>query len=83
MHKTLFTLLIGTFFAASAAVAGEASFKTLDQNGDGSISAEEAAYSETLTASWQTVDANADGMVDQAEFSAFETMEPAKMEPAK
>ncbi|MET0067278.1 MAG: hypothetical protein ABW076_13105 [Candidatus Thiodiazotropha sp.] len=47
-------------------------FSTLDANGDGSISSEEATANEMLYNGWETADANQDGTVDAAEFSAFE-----------
>lgn len=78
MNKTIPILLASAFFVASAGAAEEEDrFGSLDQDGNGAISAEEGAYSESLTEAWQTVDTNGDGSVDRAEFSAFETMEPA------
>ena len=76
MYKTLLTLLASTFFTATAIAADESTFKTLDQNGDDAISAEEAAYSERLTEDWKKIDVNQDSVVDRAEFSAFEAMAP-------
>ena len=75
MNKIL-TALLASAFVATSAVAADDGLGGLDQDGNGAISAEEAAYSERLTQAWKQVDANEDGVVDRAEFSAFETMEP-------
>lgn len=47
-------------------------FEGLDTNGDGYISAEEAAYREDLTQNWKRIDADSDNKLDSSEFSAFE-----------
>lgn len=47
-------------------------FEGLDTNGDGYISAEEAAYREDLTQNWKRIDTDNDNQLDSSEFSAFE-----------
>lgn len=74
MNKLLTALLAGLFFSGVSIAAEAPSFETLDQDGDGSISAQEAESSPELMEAWNDVDANEDGMLDRAEFSAFETM---------
>lgn len=76
MKKTLIMLFTSAFFAGTAVAGEDTTFSSLDQDGNEAISAEEAAYSESLTEAWRAVDANDDGVVDRAEFSAFETMAP-------
>lgn len=78
MNKLLLALLTSVFFGGAALAASATSFETLDQDGNGSISAQEAEGAPALKDAWQSVDANQDGMVDKAEFSAFEAMEPKK-----
>lgn len=50
-----------------------ASFESLDTDGDGYISEQEAQAHDALANSWQDVDVNSDNQLDQAEFSAFES----------
>ena len=80
MDKRIIAFLAASVFAASAGAAGMGSdkgasaggdkFSTLDVNGDGKISKDEAQGD--LKDNWSAADANQDGNVDQAEFSAFE-----------
>lgn len=56
----------------SGAGAGQASFRQLDQNRDGSISQQEAQSSPQLAQNWQQFDKNRDHKLDRAEFSAFD-----------
>lgn len=78
MNKTLLALIASAVFAGTAIAAEAPKFETLDQDGDGKISAQEAAGYNGLAGAWEQVDANKDGVVDSAEFSAFETMEMKK-----
>ncbi|MCB1857873.1 MAG: hypothetical protein KDI63_06360 [Gammaproteobacteria bacterium] len=54
------------------AVADEATFATLDADGDGYITMMEAENDAKLTESWDVVDVNKDGRIEKAEFSALE-----------
>lgn len=47
-------------------------FKQLDEDQDGSISAEEAQAESSLSSSWSTYDQNGDETLDPEEFSGFE-----------
>jgi hypothetical protein len=74
MKKQITSTLIAIAAAASlgTAFAAQDQFNKLDADGDGYISAQEAADHEGLQKGWQSTDANMDGKVDAAEFSAFE-----------
>jgi hypothetical protein len=50
----------------------EETFVTIDANGDGMISVEEAQGSSTLKDGISSADTNQDGSLDVSEFSAFE-----------
>ena len=75
MNKWLVALVVSAFFGGAAMAADAPSFETLDQDGNGTISAEEAKAAPNLADAWNKADSNEDGVVDRAEFSAFETME--------
>ena len=47
-------------------------FNELDQDGDGSISKEEAQAESTLSDNWSELDQNGDGMLDSEEFARLE-----------
>ena len=58
---------------SASTLAGESElFKQLDSDGDGAVSAVEAAADPKLAAEWDMLDANKDGKLEQIEFSAFE-----------
>ncbi len=71
-------LLASAFFVlalqAASAGADQAVFETLDANGDGFISVEEASVSsnEDLVDSFEDGDENNDGKLDFAEFEKME-----------
>lgn len=54
-------------------IAAGSDFTSLDKDGDGYISKEEA--SADVQDRWETADRNADGKLDQSEFSALETQD--------
>lgn len=56
-------------FAVSA-FAAMPQFESLDANGDGQISLEEAKASDSLMAVFQTADKNQDGQLDKTEYDA-------------
>lgn len=69
-------LLLTMIFATAAAYAGDApgpgkpARPTLDSNGDGVVTREEASAYPRLTADFDTADANKDGQIDAAELQA-------------
>lgn len=75
MNKWLLALVASAFFGGAAIAADAPKFETLDQDGNGTISAQEAEAAPNLADAWDKADSNQDGVVDRAEFSAFETME--------
>ncbi len=52
------------------------SFTQLDIDGNGVLSAAEAAGTKDLLDFWQQADSNADNVIERSEFAAFEAMEP-------
>jgi len=77
--RTLFCVLAvstlsSTVFAESNP---EADFRSLDKDGDGYISINEATGRLDLLRKWVDTDKNADGQIEMTEFSAFE-VPPAK-----
>ena len=65
----LFALMTGT----GALAGGEGKdFGSLDADGNGQLSQQEANARGDLSQAWSSVDGNGDGVVDRAEFSAFE-----------
>ena len=71
--------IIGAMAVSFAAVADDTSsktvFDTLDKNGDGKITKEEAADVDTLVEDWVTIDVNNDGSIEVSEFAAVESIE--------
>jgi hypothetical protein len=74
------TLMVVSALLASAAFAGNEgqtttgqttlpSFTTLDANGDGSVSQDEAQASAALSAQWSALDANQDGELSSTEYA--------------
>jgi Ca2+-binding EF-hand superfamily protein len=51
----------------------QATFESLDADGDGYISNEEAAARKDIDERWVIIDKNSDGQLDITEFSAFES----------
>jgi hypothetical protein len=70
----LFTMILATAtataYAGDAPVPGKPSRPTLDSNGDGVVTREEASAYPRLTADFDTADANKDGQIDAAELQA-------------
>ncbi len=60
--------------SAGIATAGDyaATFEQLDKDGNGYITADEAAVRPDLSDGFKTTDTNGDGKLNSAEFSAFE-----------
>ena len=57
--------------AQSAAAAGQPTLESLDKNGDGQISLNEASANDELFVAFKKLDTNRDGMLTQAEFAAW------------
>jgi len=58
-------------------------FNALDQDGDGSISINEASGRLDLLKKWVDADTNADGKLERSEFSAFEELPAKTFEPVQ
>jgi len=54
-----------------AAAAGQPTLESLDKNGDGQISLNEASANDELFVAFKKLDTNRDGMLTQAEFAAW------------
>ena len=67
MHKLV--AILGAIVLSSVAFAD---MKTLDADGSGTISQEEAQANPAVAEQFTVLDANGDGQVDEAEFAAFE-----------
>lgn len=68
--------LFGSLVLSTALFAGEQSkvdFSSLDQDGDGTLSAVEASTDPELSSKWSEIDKDENGVIDEAEFSAFES----------
>lgn len=64
---------VASFAFTANALAGENDqFTQLDADGNGMISAEEAAADPMLSQDWAAADLNKDGQLERAEFSALE-----------
>jgi EF hand len=67
-------LLAGALLVSIGAVAADypATFESLDKDGNGYISSQEAAARPDLAKNWSAIDKNTDNQLDITEFSAFE-----------
>jgi hypothetical protein len=71
-------IVASTGFAQDAKPQGgvsrdlEQQFKTLDRNGDGSLSSEELAGNKAFAGGFKDADKNGDGKLDMSEFQALE-----------
>lgn len=66
-------LLVAAAFVSSVSFAGPAktdTFKTLDKDGDGQLTAEEVAGDAAVKGHFSTLDKNADGKLSADEFKA-------------
>lgn len=68
---SLAAVVLLTASGALQATAGN-SFKALDADADGYISATEAATNQDLSTRWNELDKDSNNQLDQSEFSAFE-----------
>jgi Ca2+-binding EF-hand superfamily protein len=58
-----------------------ATFESLDANGDGKISKEEAAANADVSAQFSRYDVNGDGFIERAEVSSANQQPPASEPP--
>jgi hypothetical protein len=74
-------LFAGSLLVSFTAGAADypATFESLDKDGNGSISSDEAAARPDLVENWAEIDVNSDNTVTITEFSAFEGK--AKLSP--
>jgi EF hand len=74
LHFPVPVFLAGALLVSIAAVAADypATFESLDKDGNGYISSQEAAARPELAKNWSTIDKNSDNQLDITEFSAFE-----------
>ena len=66
-------LLVAAAFVSSVSFAAGSkadTFKTLDKDGDGQVTAEEAAGDATVNSHFSALDKNADGKISADEFKA-------------
>lgn len=66
------SLYSGAPGTTGGAAGGGISFSSLDVNGDGMISQDEAGAHPNLSSQFTTADADQDGSISESEFSAFE-----------
>lgn len=74
-------MILGFMLAAAALSAGAndmttKTFKDLDKNADGKLSATEVGSQKELTADFRTADANGDGMLSETEYDAWTAARP-------
>lgn len=69
--KQKLTLAAALALAAGTAMASLPDFKTLDKDGDGMISKQEATKSEQLVAVFARADVDKDGMISPSEYDAI------------
>lgn len=65
-------LLIGLFTQMALASADAKVFQSLDQDGNGFLTFEEAEANDNLAGAFDDGDVNQDGMIDMAEFEKLE-----------
>lgn len=73
MNTQWTAVIFASLFSGAALAAGGADFQTMDKNGDGYISQDEAQGNSSLQTKWNDADLNDDGQLDRAEFSQFES----------
>lgn len=73
MIRIPIAVVLGLFAAgALAAQAGAPpTFESLDKNGDGKVSLNEAAENDALFVAFKSLDSNKDGLLSREEFAAY------------
>lgn len=64
--------ILAAAFALTSGLAVAAGAQTLDQDGDGTISKQEAQADPKLAENFDSLDQNGDEVLDSAEFAQFE-----------
>jgi Ca2+-binding EF-hand superfamily protein len=62
---------LGVLAAGTALAQGKPSFESLDKNGDGKISLNEASTDDALFVAFKNLDSNKDGDLTREEFSKY------------
>ena len=62
---------LGLLAAAGALAQGKPSFESLDKNGDGKISLNEASTDDALFVAFKQLDTNKDGELTREEFAKY------------
>ena len=62
---------LGLLAAGAALAQGKASFESLDKNGDGKISLNEASTDDALFVAFKNLDTNKDGELTREEFAKY------------
>jgi Ca2+-binding EF-hand superfamily protein len=73
MIRIQIAVVLGLFAAgALAAQSGSPpTFESLDKNGDGKVSLNEAAENDALFVAFKSLDTNKDGLLSREEFAAY------------
>ena len=78
IRAQLYCVAFGVFaaIAGSAALAAEPAgakptFESLDKNGDGKVSLNEASENDALFVAFKSLDTNKDGLLSREEFAAY------------
>jgi Ca2+-binding EF-hand superfamily protein len=72
MIRIQVAVVLGLFAAgALAADAAKPTFESLDKNGDGKVSLNEAAENDALFVAFKSLDSNRDGLLSREEFAAY------------
>lgn len=69
LRASAFALTVMTFVTAQAADAP--TFESLDKNGDGHISLDEASVNDQLFTAFKSLDADRDGQLSKTEFAKY------------
>ncbi|GGO67871.1 EF-hand domain-containing protein [Bowmanella pacifica] len=72
MKKFAFVLFFLPAMGAYATESASDLFTTLDQDGNGALTKEEASVDSRLAAVFEQMDADSDGQITRAEFDSFQ-----------